>query len=137
MGVRIKKTDADSAKLAERPDIDWDYFKKLCALQCSLDEITFGLMATAEQLDAACMKKHGIKLQGFIETYRQAGLIALRRKQWASAAKGGPQMLKHLGEHWLNQKSELNIKTSGRSEKDYTEEELENLLRAMPLNDEK
>lgn len=119
---------------ATKAPIDWDLFKRLCAMQCSYDELCFSLNMTREALEKACFNKHGIGLQGAVETYRQAGLIALRRVQWAKAQKGNPAMLKHLGEHWLGQTSSRDVTVHHENEKRLSEADLERLiLDSQPL----
>lgn len=88
-----------------RPKVEfsWETFDSLCLIQCTGEEIAAVLNVTMDILEKRCVETWGVT---FAERYRvksQFGKVSLRRRQYREAMEGG-RMLKHLGEHWLEQR---------------------------------
>ena len=87
-------------------EINWDDFEKLCAIQCTGEEIAAFFEVDYDTLNAIC-KRHFSK--GFSECFaqkRQTGKISLRRRQYQSAIEGNPSMMIWLGKNWLGQQDQ-------------------------------
>ena len=88
-----------------RKEIDWDTFDKLCAFQCTEEEIAQWFDCTVDTI-TACLKRD--KKSSFSEYYAQKrgkGRIALRRRQWHKALEANDTaMLIWLGKQYLGQK---------------------------------
>lgn len=84
--------------------INWEEFDKLCALQCTLAEISSWFQCSEDTIERACKRDQKM---GFADYFRQKaskGLISLRRKQYELAMTGDKIMLIWLGKQYLGQK---------------------------------
>lgn len=87
-----------------KKEIDWDLFEKLCAIHCTLIEISDILGVSHDTLERACKKRFR---KGFAYVSRQKaakGKMSLRRKQYSMAMDGNVTLLIWLGKQWLGQK---------------------------------
>ena len=90
-----------------RIEIDENNFKKLCAIQCTLEEIASFFDCSVDTVERWCERTFGM---GFAESYKkysQNGKISLRRWQIQAAKKGNVSMLIWLGRQWLGQKDNV------------------------------
>lgn len=95
-----------------RKEIPQNEFEKLCALQCTKDEICGFFEITDKTLDAWCKRTYK---RGFSDIYaekRSTGKISIRRKQFEVALSGNVSMLIWLGKNILNQVDKQEIKTN-------------------------
>jgi len=88
-----------------RKEVDWEQFDKLCALQCTQNEIAYQMNMCTNTLAARVKEKYDMRFFDLFQERRAPGLIALRNKQYKVAMDGDPQMLKWLGVNWLGQVS--------------------------------
>ena len=89
--------------------IDKKSFEKLCALQCTKEEICGFFDITDKTLESWCKRTYS---QGFSETFRQkrgGGKISLRRTQFRLAEKSASMAI-WLGKQYLNQKDRIEDK---------------------------
>lgn len=84
-------------------EIDWNDVEKLCALQCTQEEIAQFCDCSVDTLDRAAKRDHDISFAEFFRQKRGKGKISLRRKQWEVAQKGNVTMLIWLGKQYLDQ----------------------------------
>lgn len=86
-----------------KKEFNWDQFDKLCAIHCTLFEIS-GIMEISEDvIERNCKKKFK---KTFAEVYRlkaSKGKMSLRRRQFEAAMSGSVPMLIWLGKNWLKQ----------------------------------
>lgn len=85
-----------------RKEIDKIEFEKLCALQCTEEEICGWFGVTDKTLSSWCKRTYGLN---FSEIYRQkrgVGKISLRRAQMRLAEKSASMAI-WLGKQWLGQ----------------------------------
>lgn len=93
--------------------INWEHVQALCAIQCTQQEIASVLNLDTDTLQNRCKKEKGMNFSEFFPKSRMSGFTSLRRKQWEVAMRGNPQMLIFLGENWLGQSRNANIRHSG------------------------
>lgn len=89
---------------AGRPkkEINQQDFEKLCALQCTMEEILCFFNITDKTLAGWCRRTYGKKFSEIFKIKRQAGFISLRRKQFA-LAENSAAMAIFLGKNYLGQ----------------------------------
>lgn len=86
-----------------KKEIDKNDFEKLCALQCTQEEICSWFDITDKTLQAWCKRTYN---KGFSEVYakkREKGKISLRRAQFRLAEKSASMAI-FLGKNYLGQK---------------------------------
>lgn len=73
--------------------IDWSQFDKLCAMQCTLDEIASFFNVSSDTIERRCLQE---KKALFADVWRQKaakGKISLRRKTWQKIEEGNTAIL--------------------------------------------
>lgn len=113
---------------APRKEIDWKEFDKLCALQCTEQEIADWFEMDTNTLELRIREVYDLKFSELFRQKRGRGKIALRRMQMQTAEKGNPTMQIWLGKQYLGQtdKNEIdrndtvNIIVNGSKEIDAT-----------------
>ena len=83
--------------------IDVEEFEKLCALQCTKDEICGWFDITDKTLDAWCKRTYESGFSDIYSKKRGKGKISLRRMQF-HLAKTNAAMAIFLGKNYLGQK---------------------------------
>lgn len=96
-----------------RKEIDWSDVEKLCALQCTQDEIAQFCEVSQDTLTRRCLDDHGVSFAEFFDQKRGTGRISLRRSQWQLAQKGNATMLIWLGKQYLGQRDKSSLEHSG------------------------
>ena len=98
-------------------EIDWDDFEKLCAIQCTGEEIAAFFNVDYDTLNAICKRERGKGFSDCFAQKRHSGKISLRRRQYQAAMEGNPSMMIWLGKNWLGQQDqsvlEGTVKISG------------------------
>jgi len=90
--------------------IDWESFDKLCALHCTLVEISEWFNCSEDTIERAVKRE---KLLGFAEYFKRKsskGKTSLRRAQYELAMKGNCTMLIWLGKQHLEQSDKYEAK---------------------------
>ena len=82
--------------------IDKNTFEKLCALQCTEQEIAAWFKCSIETVNSWCKSTYGLTFLDTYKTFASTGKIALRRYQF-HLAKKNPGMAIFLGKNWLGQ----------------------------------
>lgn len=85
-----------------KKELNQDDFEKLCALQCTMQEILFFFDISDKTLTNWCRQTYGLYFSEIFALKRQAGFISLRRKQFELADKS-PAMAIFLGKQYLGQ----------------------------------
>ena len=83
--------------------IDKVQFEKLCALQCTEEEICGFLDVTDKTLEKWCQKEYKAHFSEVFRQKRGVGKVSLRRSQWRLAEKNA-NMAIWLGKQYLGQK---------------------------------
>lgn len=84
-------------------NIDWDKVDKLCAIQCTGEEIAGVLGCDYDTLNSAIKREYGFGFSDYFTQKSASGKMSLRRKQYTTAMDGNPTMLVWLGKQWLGQ----------------------------------
>jgi len=93
--------------MRKRKKINWEQVEKLAQLQCTVREISSFIGVSTKTL---YNKFNRNKLKEVVARGNDAGKISLRRAQWKAALQhGNVQMLKHLGENYLDQSEKRTI----------------------------
>lgn len=92
-----------------RKEIDKAEFEKLCAIQCTLDEICGWFGVSKKTLEAWCKRTYGDTFSTVFYQKRGIGKISLRRAQYQSAMGGNSALLIWLGRNWLGQTDKVEI----------------------------
>lgn len=109
-----------------RKEIDQANFEKLCALQCTKEEICGFFEITDKTLDAWCKRTYSLSFSDVFKQKRGKGKISLRRAQFKLADKNA-NMAIWLGKQYLGQKD--------RAEDNYGElDKLDAILKGLKDN---
>lgn len=94
-----------------RIEIDMSQFEKLCAIQCTQEEMAGFFNCSPDTIERWCKREYH---EGFAEVYskkRGVGKISLRRAQFRMA-ETNPTMAIWLGKQYLGQKEQQEITVS-------------------------
>lgn len=94
-----------------KKEIDKTDFEKLCALQCTQEEICSWFDVTDKTLQAWCKRTYK---KGFSEVYakkREKGKISLRRAQFRLAEKNAAMAI-FLGKNYLGQSDKVEYEST-------------------------
>jgi hypothetical protein len=86
-----------------------DQVAAMLQIMCTAQEICNVYGIVWETLDARVRDWGYDGFSDMKAQYSATGKMSLRREQWKVAKKGNVTMLKHLGEHWLEQHSKASI----------------------------
>lgn len=92
-----------------RPKIvlDFDLIKKLCKIQCTLEEIAGTLEVSEDTVERRCEEVYGMKFADFFKRHSAGGKTSLRRKQYEVAMSGNTALLIFLGKQNLGQSDKV------------------------------
>lgn len=91
--------------------IDKELFEKLCAIQCTLKEISAVLRVSEDTVERFCKQEYKCTFKEAYETLRQPGLASLRRSQFKLAQKSASMAI-FLGKNYLGQTDERQVKAA-------------------------
>jgi hypothetical protein len=94
-----------------RKEIDSKEFEKLCALQCTQEEIAGFFDCDTDTIQNWCKRTYK---KGFSEVFKQKrslGAISLRRKQWQMADHSAAMAI-FLGKNYLGQRDKFEIENN-------------------------
>lgn len=86
-----------------KKQIDRGAFEKLCALQCTQEEICGVLGVTDKTLQAWCKREYKANFSEVFRQKRQLGKMSLRRSQFKLAEKNATMAI-WLGKQYLDQR---------------------------------
>lgn len=89
-----------------RKEIDQREFEKLCALQCTMSEISAWFECDKKTLIAWCERTYNAEFSTVFKEKSETGKISLRRRQWQLAEKS-PAMAIFLGKNILGQTDKM------------------------------
>lgn len=87
-----------------RKEIDVDQFEKLCAIQCTLEEVAAYFDMDSDTLNERMKEIYGGTFSDVFKVKRQKGFVSLRRSQFNKALEGDNTMLIFLGKNYLKQR---------------------------------
>lgn len=87
-----------------RKEVNWEEFDKLCAIQCTEEEIAAWFDMSRELLNQRCKEEYDMTFLALFRQKRQKGFSSLRRNQFKRATGGSDTMLIWLGKQYLGQK---------------------------------
>lgn len=86
-----------------RIEIDREQFKKLCAIQCTLEEISSWFKCSEDTIERWCKRELKMNFAEAFKTWSADGKISLRRTQFRMA-ETNCSMAIWLGKQYLGQK---------------------------------
>ena len=84
-------------------EIDFEMVKKLCAIQCTGQEVADVLDVSYDTLERRVKEVYQISFADYIKKHSANGKMSLRRKQHEVAMNGNTTMLVWLGKQYLGQ----------------------------------
>ena len=110
-GERLKQVDTEPKRMGRpRKPIDLTEFEKLCALQCTLEEVCGWFGVQDDTLNKWC--KENYEGRTFSEVFaekRVAGKISLRRNMIQLASKNATMAI-FLAKNWLGMTDNVEVK---------------------------
>lgn len=97
-------------------EIDFDMVKKLCAIQCTGQEIADVLDVSYDTLERRVKEVYQISFADYIKKHSANGKMSLRRKQHEVAMNGNTTMLVWLGKQYLGQTDKQVTENTSRIE---------------------
>lgn len=91
-----------------RIEIDLEQFKKLCAIQCTLDEIASWFKCSPDTIERWCKRELKMGFAEAFKTWSADGKISLRRSQFRMA-ETNVSMAIWLGKQYLGQREQQDI----------------------------
>jgi len=87
--------------MAVKKEIDKDAFEKLCAIQCTAEEICFFMGVSDKTLYKWCNETYGDPFSATFKKLSSGGRISLRRAMYAKALEGNVPMMIWLSKQYL------------------------------------
>lgn len=94
-----------------RIEIDMEQFKKLCAIQCTLEEISAWFKCSEDTIERWCERELKMSFADAYKTFSADGKISLRRTQFKMAEKNCSMAI-WLGKQYLGQKDTVEVNSS-------------------------
>lgn len=91
-----------------RIEIDTDQFKKLCAIQCTEEEIASWFKCSVDTIERWCGREFKMSFAEAFKTWSADGKISLRRTQF-KMAEHNTSMAIWLGKQYLGQKDQTEV----------------------------
>lgn len=89
-------------------EIDAEQLKKLCAIQCTLEEIASWFKCSEDTIERFCKREFDCSFADTFKTYSADGKISLRRTQFRMAETNCAMAI-WLGKQYLGQKEQQEI----------------------------
>ena len=94
-----------------RIEIDGEQFKKLCSIQCTLEEISSWFKCSEDTIERWCKRELKMSFADAFKTWSADGKISLRRNQFRMA-EHNVSMAIWLGKQYLGQKESVETTVS-------------------------
>ena len=94
-----------------RIEIDESQFKKLCAIQCTEEEIASWFKCSVDTVERWCKRELKLSFAEAFKTFSADGKISLRRNQF-KMAEHNVSMAIFLGKQYLGQKDVQDVQVS-------------------------
>lgn len=92
--------------------IDWGTLDKLCAIQCTQEEIAAITDTSVDTYDRACKREHKLSFAEYMKNKSAAGKMSLRRQQYQAAESGNVTMQIWLGKQYLGQSDKTQVESN-------------------------
>ena len=92
--------------------VNWEEVNRLCAIQCTAEEIASVLAISVDTLSRRCVTDHKISFAEYIKKNSGEGKTSLRRAQFRLALNGNATMLVWLGKQYLGQTDKQEVTSS-------------------------
>lgn len=92
--------------------INWELFKFLCSIKCTLEEICSALEVSEDTIERRVKEQYRVKFADKYAEFSSLGKMSLRRKQHQVALEGDVQMLKWLGIQRLDQRMKHEVESN-------------------------
>lgn len=89
-----------------RKQIDLEQFKKLCGMQCTLEEIAGFFDCCEDTIENWCNRELKMRFSDALKKYSASGKISLRRMQFKLAEKSAAMAI-FLGKNYLGQTDKI------------------------------
>ncbi len=89
-----------------RKEIDQEQFKKLCAIQCTEEEIAGVFDCSVDTIERWCKRTFKTSFAETFKKYSAAGKMSLRRAQFKLAEKNAAMAI-FLGKNYLGQRDTI------------------------------
>jgi hypothetical protein len=93
-------------------NINWQEAEKLCAIQCTAQEIADWFHISIDTLDRRARSEKGATFAEFFDKNRVSGKIALRRSMFQMSQKH-PSMAIFLAKNWLKMSENFEVTGEG------------------------
>lgn len=87
-----------------RLKIPWEQIEGLCAIFCTLEEISAVTKLSQDTIERACVRDKSMNFAEFFKRHSATGRHSLRRQQFKLAEEGDRVMLIWLGKQHLGQR---------------------------------
>lgn len=111
-----------------KAEIDKIEFEKLCAIQCTKEEIAGWFRVSDDTIERFCQREYGTNFAVVYSQKKSVGKVSVRRKQFQVAEKGNTSMLIWLGKQYLGQSEKQEVAVSHND--DETIKEMEQFFNA-------
>ena len=103
-----------------KTQISMDNFKKLCGMQCTLDEIAGFFDCSPDTIENWCKATFKARFSDIYKKFSQHGKVSLRRNQFKLAEKNA-NMAIWLGKQYLGQRDNIDVVTSKMEDDEMTQ----------------
>lgn len=116
MSKQHESAKASADNLGGRPpiEINWNTVEKLCAIQCTGEEIAGVLGVDYDTLLARIKEKYKCGFSDYFKRHSASGRMSLRRKQIEGAMNGNTALLIFLGKQYLGQSDKQATELTGK-----------------------
>lgn len=97
--------------------LDWGMIDRMCAIQCTHEEIASLVGCHIDTLCNRCKAEHGMTFSEYLQQKKQPGKISLRRMQWKLAESGDKTMQIWLGKQYLGQSDKNSVDIGNKNDK--------------------
>lgn len=115
-----------------RAEINQTEFEKLCAMQCTEDEVLAWFNINESTLNRWCKRTYKETFAEVFRKKKEGGKISLRRRQWHLAEKSATMAI-FLGKNYLGQRDERQIAVENI---DNTVKELGDIIAGLDIDDD-
>lgn len=115
-----------------RKQIDEEQFKKLCAIQCTLEEIAGFFDCCEDTIENWCKREKKLSFSDFYKMHSAQGKISLRRTQFKLAEKSAAMAI-FLGKQYLGQTDKTETEISVMD--DSASKEIEAMINAAYIEE--
>ena len=89
---------------------NWEEFGKLCAIQCTLAEISAYYDVSPDTIERAVKRTHKVKFADYFKQKRKKGHVSLRRVMFQMALAGDKTMLIWLSKQHLKFSDKMTVR---------------------------